>query len=161
MTLPHIDISIEAGEWPEEARLGQLITAAIECAAETAKLEWPKEAELSTVFTDDAAMAELNKQWRDKPSPTNVLSFPGGDIEIGQPSDMMIGDLVFAFETVVREAQEQDKSIDNHLTHLIIHGFLHLFGYDHLNDQEAEQMEALETAALSSLGIDDPYKDDL
>ncbi len=161
MTLPHIDISIEAGGWPEEAILDQLIAAAIESAGDSAKLIWPEQAELSAVFTDDKAMAELNGQWRNKPTPTNVLSFPGGDIKVGQPSDLMIGDLVFAFETVVKEAEEQDKPFEHHLTHLIIHGFLHLFGYDHLNDEEAEQMETLETVALANLGIEDPYKDDL
>jgi probable rRNA maturation factor len=159
MILPHIDISRESDNWPLESRLEELVKVAIEAAAKTADLKWPDDAELSLVFTDDAAMTKLNRQWRNKPQPTNVLSFPGGDIHVGESSDVMIGDLVFAFETVVREGEEQGKAFESHLTHLVIHGFFHLFGYDHINDKDAERMEALEKAALLSLGIDDPYKE--
>jgi probable rRNA maturation factor len=102
-------------------------------------------------------MATINGQWRDKPVPTNVLSFPGGNVCVGEPSGRMIGDLVFAWETVAREADEQGKTFENHFIHLVVHGFLHLFGYDHLEDEEAEVMENLETRILSRLGIADPY----
>lgn len=160
MRLPQIDIAVEAGKWPDETILTDCLAKGVAAAGKTASLKWPEEAELSVVFTDDAAMTELNGQWRNKPNPTNVLSFPGGDVVVGEASDMMIGDLVFAFETVQKEALEQGKDFENHLLHLIVHGYLHLFGYDHLDEQEAEQMEALEIAALAELGIDDPYKDD-
>ncbi len=159
MSLPQIDISIEAGDWPQEAGLLKLVSAGVGAAARIAILKWPEKAELSVLFTDNKAMAEINGQWRNKPKPTNVLSFPGGDIAIGEPSEVMIGDLVFAFETVIEEAKDQEKAFEDHLTHLVVHGFLHLFGYDHLNDKQAEQMETLEKLALAELGIDDPYKD--
>lgn len=159
MSLPQIDISIEAGNWPHEDSLLQLVSAGVGAAARIANLKWPNEAELSVMFTDNMAMAEINGQWRNKPKPTNVLSFPGGDIAIGEPSEVMIGDLVFAFETVIEEAKDQAKTFEDHLTHLVVHGFLHLFGYDHLDDKQAEQMETLEQLALAELGIDDPYRD--
>ncbi|MGB7286291.1 MAG: rRNA maturation RNase YbeY [Salaquimonas sp.] len=157
MTLPQIDINIENGDWPVEKALGTLIAKAITTVASEAKLIWPTNAELSVLFTDDVHMAKINGQWRNKPKPTNVLSFPGADIEIGEPSDILIGDLVFALETVKQEAETQDKTFDDHLSHLIVHGFLHLFGYDHIETDDAEQMEAIETAALAKLGINDPY----
>ena len=157
IALPQIDIAIEAGHWPNEDALLRLVCVAIERAAKTADLKWPKGAELSMVFTDDAAMAKLNEQWRNKPKATNVLSFPGDDIEVGEPATQLIGDLVFAFETVLDEAKEQNKTFENHFLHLVIHGFLHLFGYDHIEEDEAEQMEAIETKALALLNINDPY----
>ena len=159
MSLPQIDISIEAGDWPQEASLLQLVSAGVGTATRVANLKWPDGAELSVLFTDNQTMAEINGQWRNKPKPTNVLSFPGGDIAIGEPSEVMIGDLVFAFETVLEEAKDQAKTFEDHLTHLVVHGFLHLFGYDHLTDEQAEQMETLEQLALAELGIDDPYRD--
>ena len=126
-------------------------------ASRAARLSWPVDSELSLLFTNDAEMAQINARWRNKPVPTNVLSFPGSDVEVGEPADQMIGDLVFAFETLRREAGEQNKTFENHLCHLVIHGFLHLFGYDHMEDTEAEKMEGLEINALSSLGIANPY----
>jgi len=159
VNLPQIDISMEAGDWPQEARLLELVSAGVEAAARIADLKWPDDAELSVLFTDNKTMADINGQWRNKPIPTNVLSFPGGDIAIGEPSEVMIGDLVFAFETVIEEAKDQAKTFEDHLTHLVVHGFLHLFGYDHLNDKQAEQMETLERHVLAELGIDDPYRD--
>ena len=102
-------------------------------------------------------MAVINGEWRDKPVATNVLSFPGGDVQVGEPAGPVLGDLVFARETVEREAAEQEKSFEDHLTHLAVHGFLHLFGYDHIDDDEAEEMEEIERQTLSGLGIADPY----
>lgn len=157
MTLPEIDITIDLDKWPNEEQLTHLIAKSVESVAIVAELKWPNGAELSLLFTDDAKMSGINAEWRDKNQPTNVLSFPGSDIEIGEQSDFMIGDLVFAYETVSREAIEQEKRFDDHLVHLIIHGFLHLFGYDHIEDEEAEQMEAIEIASLTKIGINDPY----
>ncbi len=159
LSLPHIDISIEKGDWPNEAKLLALVGRAIGAAAKTAELAWPGDSELSLLFTDNEAMAEINGQWRNKPKPTNVLSFPGDDIEVGEPATQMIGDLVFAFETVIQEAEEQNKTFENHFSHLVVHGFLHLFGYDHIEDDEAELMESIETKALALLEIKDPYAD--
>ncbi|WP_439813670.1 rRNA maturation RNase YbeY [Zavarzinia sp. CC-PAN008] len=119
------------------------------------------EGELSLILTDDAEVAGLNQTWRDKAGPTNVLSFPGlepdeiADAEPGRP--LLLGDVVVAFETTAREAVEQGKPLADHLRHLVVHGVLHLFGYDHLTEDEAGIMEPLETAVLSSLGVPDPY----
>ncbi len=155
--LPQIDIAIEAGHWPDEARLSSMMARAIAASRGAAALEWPEDAELSLLFTGNEEMAEINKHWRKKDKATNVLSFPGDDVSIGEPAGIMIGDLVFAHETVMHEALEQKKPFENHLTHLMVHGFLHLFGYDHMSDEEASRMEALEIEILQKLGIPDPY----
>jgi len=107
--------------------------------------------ELSLACVDDAAIQTLNRDYRGKDKPTNVLSFP---IEGGP----LLGDIVLAYETTKMEAAAQGKSFDHHLTHLIIHGFLHLLGYDHMDNKSAAIMESLEIAALSQLGIDNPYE---
>lgn len=113
---------------------------------------------ISIVFTDDARVKKLNKQFRNKNKPTNVLSFQTWpDIASIPPGDIPIGDIVFAFETVQREAGEKGVSFKDHLTHLMIHGFLHLCGYDHLTDEEAEIMENLEIKILKKMGIQNPY----
>lgn len=157
MKLPAIDIAREAGQWPGEDVLRQVASRAVDAAAQAAPLSWPHDAELSLVFGDDAMIAGLNRDWRGKDKPTNVLSFPGSDIRPGEMAGLMIGDIVLAFETCEREACEQSKPFTDHVTHLIVHGFLHLFGYDHGSDEEAAIMEALETKALARLGIADPY----
>ena len=107
---------------------------------------------LAVVLADDAFVQRLNKQFRAKDAPTNVLSFPTGEEE-GE-----LGDIILAYQTLAREAAEQGKSFDNHFRHLLLHGFLHLLGYDHLEDDEAEQMEAREVELLARLGIDNPYE---
>ncbi|MCC0021986.1 MAG: rRNA maturation RNase YbeY [Nitratireductor sp.] len=152
-----ISISVNDNGWPGEAGLLALCERAVSAAAASAGLDWPDGAELSLLFTNDAEMAVINGEWRDKPVATNVLSFPGGDVQVGEPAGPVLGDLVFARETVEREAAEQEKSFEDHLTHLAVHGFLHLFGYDHIDDDEAEEMEEIERQTLSGLGIADPY----
>lgn len=112
-------------------------------------------AELAIVLTNDAEQRDLNLQWRGKDSPTNVLSFP--QIEPFGPVVGILGDITMARETLEREAADQGTSFADHFTHLVVHGFLHILGYDHLSDAEALQMESLETQILASLGIDDPY----
>ncbi len=112
-------------------------------------------AELSILLTDDAQQRELNKEWRDKDSSTNVLSFP--QIEPFGPVVGLLGDITLARETLQREAADLGKSFEDHFTHLVVHGFLHILGYDHLTDAEAAEMEGLETRILAALGVDDPY----
>lgn len=117
--------------------------------------------ELSILLTDDARIRVLNREWRGKDKATNVLSFPGVDpqelafLPTGAP--VLLGDIVIALETVEREAAERGIGIEAHLTHLVIHGVLHLLGQDHEDDDEAARMEALETELLAGLGIADPH----
>lgn len=114
--------------------------------------------ELSLLFTDDSTMRKINAQWREIDKPTNVLSFPSRQISPGEIPEVILGDIIFAHETISKEAIGLEKDFDEHLTHLFIHGFLHLFGYDHIEDDEAEQMEAIETGILASLNLSDPYE---
>lgn len=160
-TLPEgfiVDLAIEAGGWPEEGQLRSLAERAISAAFQKADLEAIENTEVSLLFTDDASIRKLNKQWRDKDKPTNVLSFPGSDPQ-GDVYGPLLGDIVFANETVVREAEEMGVDFSDHLTHLTVHGLLHLFDYDHQENDEAELMESLEQSILAVLGIDDPYAD--
>lgn len=150
-----IDISIEAGNWPDEASLTRLVDRAVKAAfAETGVAG---RSELSLVFTDDAHIQVLNAGWRGKDKPTNVLSFPAFPFAQGGPLPPMLGDIVLAAETVADEAALEDKPVENHITHLVIHGLLHLLGHDHETEAEAEAMEAVERAALARLAIPDPY----
>jgi probable rRNA maturation factor len=120
--------------------------------------------EISVVFTDDAEQRGLNRDYRHKDSATNVLSFPNmDDADMAAPEGMprLLGDVVLARETVAREAGEQGKSFADHTVHLLVHGTLHLLGFDHLEADEAAEMEALETEILAGLGIADPYAGDV
>jgi probable rRNA maturation factor len=107
---------------------------------------------VSLLLGDDVSVAALNKQFRGKDGPTNVLSFPPAKDEAG-----FLGDIALAAETIVEEAQFQGKSFENHAAHLVVHGFLHLLGYDHMDPADAENMEGRERAILLSMGIEDPY----
>ena len=150
-----IDISIEAGEWPDGEALTRLVERAV--AAAFAEAGGAGRSELSIVFSDDAHIRTLNAGWRAKDKPTNVLSFPAFPSQKGGQLPPMLGDIVLAAETVAREAVLEDKPLENHITHLVTHGLLHLLGYDHETDAEAEEMEAIERAALARLAIPDPY----
>lgn len=127
---------------------------------------------LTVLFTDDAAVRTLNREWRGKDKPTNVLSFPGDWLELeeediaalAEGADVPpahIGDIALALETIRAEAAEQGKTPRDHLLHLLLHGTLHLLGYDHEEEAEADAMEALETRLLADLGVADPYLDRL
>lgn len=116
--------------------------------------------EVSLVFTDDAEQRGLNRDYRQKDSSTNVLSFPNmdeGESPQHEGSPRLLGDVVLARETVEREAVAQGKTPAEHTAHLLVHGLLHLLGYDHQESAKAEEMEALETGILATLGIADPY----
>ncbi|MFT4000114.1 MAG: rRNA maturation RNase YbeY [Rhizobium sp.] len=157
-----IQISVEEGDWPSEEELQSLAERVLGSAAAYLKKQekqpFPKVApELSLVFTDDASIREINAEWRSQDKATNVLSFPAFPLQPGGKPGPMLGDIIIARETVEREAAELEKSFDEHLTHLMVHGFLHLFGYDHMNNGEAERMEGLETRILAELGLSDPY----
>ncbi|TPI36409.1 rRNA maturation RNase YbeY [Mesorhizobium sp. B3-1-6] len=150
-----IDIFVEAGAWPAEAELTRLVDRAV--AAAFAETGAGGASELSVVFSDDAHIRTLNAEWRGKDKPTNVLSFPAFSFPKGGKLPPMLGDIVLASGTVAREAALEDKPIEDHITHLVIHGLLHLLGHDHETDAEAEEMEAIERAALARLAIPDPY----
>jgi probable rRNA maturation factor len=117
--------------------------------------------ELGIILADDAEQRRLNRDYRGQDAPTNVLAFSvwerGMPVPPGAP--VLLGDVVLAFETVAREAADQDKRLEDHLGHLVVHGVLHLLGYDHVSAAEAVTMEALETSILAKLGVSDPYRD--
>ncbi len=150
-------MTVEAGDWLSEAVLDGLVEPAAAAAFAEIGTTWSGRSELSVVFSDDAAIRKLNAGWRGKDRPTNVLSFPAFPTSRGGPLPPMLGDIVLAAETVKREAALEGKPIENHITHLVVHGLLHLLGYDHETDAEAEEMEAVERAALARLAIPDPY----
>jgi probable rRNA maturation factor len=116
------------------------------------------EFEASVMLTNDAQIQELNRTWRNKDKPTNVLSFPSPE-QPGATGPRYLGDIALAYETLVRESEDESKELAHHFAHLIVHGVLHLLGYDHEVEAEAEIMEALEVKALATLGIADPYRD--
>jgi probable rRNA maturation factor len=146
---------VEAGDWPGEAELEALVRRAVDAALAEAGARG--ESELSVVFTDDTQIRALNAGWRNKDKPTNVLSFPAFPGRPGESLPPMLGDVVLAAETVAGEAGLEGKPLAHHISHLVVHGTLHLLGHDHEDDAEAEAMEALERAALARLAIPDPY----
>lgn len=150
------DVRIEAGAWGEQPIVEGLIQRALTAAAGMADAEIAPGSEVSVLLTDDAHIRLLNRDHRGFDKPTNVLSFPQDDPD-ADAYGPLLGDIVVAHETVVREAIDGGLPFSHHLTHMVVHGFLHLIGYDHLHDDEAEEMERLETDILSALGIPDPY----
>jgi probable rRNA maturation factor len=150
------DISIECEYWSKLADLDALVERALEAARLEAGKTLFNGAEVSLLFCDDGRIQELNRDWRGLDKPTNVLSFPAAP-EDRLASAPLLGDIAIAFETVTKEARDEDKTLSDHASHMIVHGFLHLLGYDHENEEEAEEMEDLERRALARLGIADPY----
>lgn len=152
-----VDLIVEDDDWGDEAKLGSLAEAAVAVALRHAGKTVLEGAEIALVLTGDAAIAVLNRDHRGLDKPTNVLSFPQHE-----PDDRvfgpLLGDIVIARETVEREADETGISFHDHFAHMVVHGVLHLLGYDHMDDDEAEEMEALERLALADLGIADPYE---
>lgn len=154
------DCLIEAEVWNQIEGLEMIIVFALDVAYNHVIREegiaFLPDCEISLVFVDDAAIQKLNAEHRGKDKPTNVLSFPQDeDADIFGP---MLGDVVFAYETILREADEMGLAISAHLTHLCIHGFLHLLGYDHIDPDEADKMESVEVAILAQLGLENPYE---
>ncbi len=151
-----IDIDSRCTRWRND------LPAAEKLAQSAANAAWQRaanaefEAEMCIVLGDDRLVRELNERYREQDKATNVLSFPAED---DSPPDMprLLGDIVLAYDTIAREAEEQGKSISDHFQHLCVHGALHLLGHDHRNDGEAEAMESLEVSILASLGVDNPY----
>jgi len=168
---PEIDIAIPCSRWHTALRdTARLCRRAVSAAMDETTETWAdasgRVAEISIVFTDDADVAGLNSQFRGRDGATNVLSFPALSEEDPLASNpgahgppVLLGDVVLAFETISTEAADQGKTVADHVTHLVIHGILHLLGYDHQVDAEAQVMEQLEIRALAALGVADPYAD--
>ncbi len=154
MTAPHLDIIVEAPAWNALRGVKPALRRAIMAAATPMRLD---ETELAVVLTDDAAIRKLNRRWRGRDKPTNVLSFPAQASVPPGSGPRPLGDVVIAYETMAREAQEQGLPLTHHLAHLAVHGFLHLLGYDHESDTEAETMERLEREILARIDVPDPY----
>jgi probable rRNA maturation factor len=149
-----IDISAESEGWQRVPGIEACVRRAAEAAMRDG--EAPP-SEISVVLSDDEHIRELNKHHRNMDKPTNVLSFPAARIKAPAGAPRFLGDIVLAFETVEREAREEEKPLENHISHLVVHGVLHLLGYDHEDEDEANLMESRERQILSGLGIPDPY----
>ena len=144
-----LQLACEAADIPDEAQFQRWVEAALRGRFEGG--------ELCIRVVDSSESQALNLQYRGKDKPTNVLSFP---FEVPEGIELdLLGDLVICTDVVTREAQEQQKPVLDHWAHLVIHGTLHLLGYDHIKDEEAEEMEALERQLLADLSIPDPYQE--
>ncbi|MDY0009915.1 MAG: rRNA maturation RNase YbeY [Bdellovibrionales bacterium] len=167
-----VQMETASGKWTRafyamNSRIERAAIAAFEGAKKPAALA-RRQFEISVTLTDDADVRGLNRDFRGIDKPTNVLSFPQIDLENFKkssldvfPADMPIplGDVVLGYQTIMRETREQKKTIENHTVHLIVHGVLHLLGYDHMRPKDAKVMEKLECDILHSLGYPDPYQD--
>lgn len=159
----------EAAPWRDaldwEARAAEAVAAALALTPYATLANAAPLVEVAVRLTDDAEVQALNRDFRGKDKPTNVLSFPQVQDDLleglanSDDGEILLGDIVLARETCAREADEKAISVTDHATHLIVHGTLHLLGYDHMDDASASAMEALETKALASLGIANPYAD--
>jgi probable rRNA maturation factor len=153
-----VDILIESEAWRMLPEAEDIVRRAIAFAATCPHPVLHRNAELSVLLCDDKTIARLNAQWRGQQKPTNVLSFPALPLQGAVPDERIpLGDIAIAYETLTREAEESRKTVSDHLSHLVVHGFLHLLGYDHHMDDEAEQMERLERDILARIGVADPY----
>jgi probable rRNA maturation factor len=147
-----IDLRIADSRWEALGDVDALAAHVLGRAASHVKAT----GELAVLFTSDTEMSALNKEWRDLDKPTDVLSFPSGQPEIpGQPQ--YLGDVALGYETALRDAEAMHRPFEAHASHLLIHGFLHLLGYDHIEPEDAQVMEPLESDILASLGWPDPY----
>jgi probable rRNA maturation factor len=148
-----LDISVPSPLWRRLPRARPIAREAIAAAA--SESSGVSEGDVSLYLADDSALRALNLSWRGIDKPTNVLSFPSA---AGRPGEARtLGDIALAYETLAREAEDLGVSLADHYRHLLVHGFLHLIGYDHETDAEAERMEALEAKILARLGVADPY----
>ncbi len=147
-----LDIIVEASVWLDQVDAEATVRRAIMTASDQSRIG----GEVCVVLTDDAAIQELNRTWRGLDKPTNVLSFPALNLG-GNADPPTLGDVVIAYDTTEREALAEGKPFLHHLSHLAVHGFLHLLGYDHQEDGQAEEMERREAEILAQLGVPDPY----
>lgn len=165
-----IEITVEDPRW-DDTRLSQHAQTSVKAALDRLKID-PEACEISILACDDTRISALNADFRGKARPTNVLSWPAEDLSPDIAGDapnapsadfageISLGDVALSYDTIAREAAENGVSFDNHVLHLIIHGLLHLLGYDHERDADATVMEGLETEILGTLGVKDPYNQD-
>jgi probable rRNA maturation factor len=146
-----IDVLVQSDHWRDSTDIEKTVRHAIAAAAAVAT----RAGELAVVLTDDSTIRGLNRDWRGIDAATNVLSFPTGAAG-GKPP--LLGDIVLAYETVAREARDEGKPFAHHVAHLVVHGFLHLVGYDHEHGEDAEIMEQTERNILQRMAIPDPYR---
>lgn len=149
-----IDVVHEAGDWDRVAGADALVRSATEAVAREMVLS---NAEICVALSDDAQVAELNASYRGMAKPTNVLSFPAVPMLPVEGEPRFLGDIILALETLEREAADLSLPLAHHMQHLVVHGVLHLLGYDHQTDDEAREMEGLEVRILAQLAIADPY----
>jgi probable rRNA maturation factor len=146
---PEIDIQVASPLWAAWPLAEQTVRDAI-AAVRAAR---DADGEVSVLLADDAAIRALNRDWRATDKPTNVLSFPAAKETSGE----LLGDIALAYETLARECADEQRDFLHHLAHLTVHGFLHLIGYDHQTDQQADEMEGLESRIMRSMNMPDPY----
>ncbi len=152
-----IDLAVSCARWRRAVRgVDTVVNEAARAALAHAGRKLGA-AELSVVLADDATVAALNARWRHRAGPTNVLAFANGARPVAS-APLLLGDVILAYETVTKEARDQGKTAADHLRHLVVHGVLHLLGYDHDVAGAARRMETLETRILASLGVADPYR---
>ncbi|MEM6741935.1 MAG: rRNA maturation RNase YbeY [Pseudomonadota bacterium] len=163
-----LDVLVEAGNWAE-IKLEEIAVKAAEATLAHLGIAGP--AEIALLATSDAAIAGLNAEFRGKPAPTNVLSWPAKELSPAQPGAApplpepdafgvyALGDIALGFETCAREAELSGKPLDQHCVHLIVHAILHLLGYDHMSEKDARLMEGLEAEILLTLGQPNPYQE--
>ena len=151
-----VDVVRHDDAWDDAGIADKLLVRAAQAALAEAPALPAGAYELTILLTDDDEMRALNCNWRGKDSPTNVLSFPASE-SLSGPG--LLGDIALGYQTIRDEARERDLAPPDHVSHLVVHGVLHLLGCDHADEQQAERMEALERKALTSLGIADPYAD--
>lgn len=150
------DILLDDLRWSSRVDPEALVNVAVLKTIELTKLRLNPKAEASFTFSDDKHIRKLNVEWRQKDAPTNVLSFPASrSAELD--GALLLGDVVLAYETIDEEAAEEGKAFEQHTAHMIVHGFLHLLGYDHESDADAAKMENLESSILIQLGMPDPW----
>lgn len=156
MTAVCLDTERESALWDQLPDAEAIAERALNVASELADVKLMDGAELALLLSDDAHVRSVNHEWRNIDKPTNVLSFPS--VEPGKLARApFIGDIIIAYETVKREAEQDNKDFADHYTHLVVHGFLHLIGFDHQTEDQAKIMETLETRILAELDIPDPY----
>jgi probable rRNA maturation factor len=153
-----IEVIVRSARWRKRPTARAIVRKAVR---EAAKAVSTPRAELAIVLSDDSAIRALNRDWRGKNTPTNVLSFPaaprGGPVGKRGAASPYIGDIVIAYQTTAREAAAEGKPFNHHVAHLAVHGFLHLLGYDHEIDRDADEMERLERKILKRMAVPDPY----